>query len=166
MVQRYANLLVFTSDVSLVKLINKKDCDLYRYGRLLILQNVNGQQIDQMCKNIIKILKDIGFAINIEINLKIVDFLDITYNLNNDTYRPYKILNDLLSYINKSSNHPPQIINQLPKIINERLSGNSSNKEIFNSSKYQHKKALRDSGYTNFKFKFNKTTNNQTERNQ
>ena len=61
-----------------------------------------------MRKNIIKIFKDIGFAIDVETNLKIVDFLDITFNLNNGTYKPYK--------------KPPQIINQLPKIINESLS--------------------------------------------
>ena len=73
-----------------------------------------------MRKNIIKIFKDIGFAIDIETNLKIVDFLDITFSLNNVTFRSYKKPNDLLSYINKSSNHPPQIINQLPKIINKR----------------------------------------------
>ena len=41
-----------------------------------------------MHKNIIKIFKDIGFAIDVETNLKIVDFLDITFNLNNDTYKP------------------------------------------------------------------------------
>ena len=103
----------------LEKLINKKNCGLYRDDGLLILRNVNGQQIDQMHKNIIKIFKDIGFAIDVELNLKIVDFLDITFNLNNGTYRPYKKRNDLLLYKNKSSNHPPQIINQLPKIINE-----------------------------------------------
>ena len=45
-----------------------------------------------------KIFKDIGFAID---------------NLNKGTYRPYKKPSDLLSYINKSSSHPPQIINQL-----------------------------------------------------
>ena len=38
-----------------------------------------------MCKNIIKTFKDIAFVINVETNLKIVDFLDITLNLNNDT---------------------------------------------------------------------------------
>ena len=119
-----------------------------------------------MCKSIIKTLKDIGFAIDLETNLKIVDFLDITFNLNNGTYRPYKKSNDLLLYINKSSNHPPQIINQLPKIINERLSRNSSNEEVFNSFKYQYEKALRDSGYTDFKLQFNKTSNNHTKRNR
>ena len=71
-----------------------------------------------MHKNIIKIFKDIGFAINVETILKIVDFLVITFNLNNGTCRCYKKPNDLLLYINKSSNHPSQIINQLPNIIN------------------------------------------------
>ena len=166
----YANLLVFTSYVyilylHLIKLINKKGCGLYRDGRLLILQNVNGQQIDEMRKNIIKIFKDIGFAIGVETNLKIVDFLEIRFNLNIGTYRPYKKPNNLLLYINKSSNYPPQIINQLPKIINECLFRNSSNEEVFNSSKYQYKQALRDSGYTDFKLEFNKTSDNDTKRN-
>ena len=57
-------------------------------------------------------------AINVETNLKIVDFLDITFNSNNDTFRPYKKPNNLLSNINKSSNHRPQINNQLPKTMN------------------------------------------------
>ena len=118
-----------------------------------------------MGKNIIKTFKDFGFAIDVETNLKIFDFLDITFNLNNGTYRPYKKPNDLSLYIKKSSNHPPQIINQLPKIIYERLPRNSSNKEVFNSSKYQYKKALRDSGYTDFKLQFNKTSTTHTKRN-
>ena len=84
-----------------------------------------------MRKSIIKTLKDIGFAIDLETNLKIVDFLDITFNLNNGTYRPYKKSNDLSFYINKSSNHSSQIINQLPKIINKRSFKNSSNEKVF-----------------------------------
>ena len=129
--------LVFFSE-----LINKEDCGLYRDDGLLILRNVNGQQIDRMHKNIIKTFKDIGFAIDVETNLKIVDFLDITFNLNNGTYRPYKKPNDLLLYINKSSNHPPQIINQLPKIINERLSRNSSNEDVLTHLNINTKKPL------------------------
>ena len=164
-VQRYSNLLVFTS-VFLAKLFNKKGCGLYRADGLLILQNVNRQQIDLMLKNIIKIFKDIVFSTDVETNIKIVDFLDITFNLNNGTHRPYQKPNDLLLYIKKSSNHPPQIINQLPKVINKRLSRNPSNEEVFNSSKYQYKKILRDSWYTDFIRKFNKTSNNHTKRNR
>ena len=91
-----------------------------------------------MRKNIIKIFKDFGFQHWRKTNLKIVDFLEITFNLNNGTYKPYKKTNDSLLFINKSSKHPPQIFNQLPKIVNERLSRNSSNEELFNSSKYQY----------------------------
>ena len=100
-----------------------KHCALYRDDGLLILRNVNGQQMDQMRKNIIKTFKDIGFTMDVETNLKIAYFLDITFNLNNGTYRPYKKTNDLLLYTSKSSN-------QLPKIINERLSRSSSNEEV------------------------------------
>ena len=122
----------------LVKLINKEDCGLHRDDGLLILRNVNGEQIDRMRKSIIKTFKDIASAIDIETNLKFVNFLGTTFNLNNGIYRSYKKPDDLLWYINKSSNHPPQIINQLPKIINESLYRNSSNEEVFNSSKYQY----------------------------
>ena len=70
----------------LAKLINKNDCGLYRDDGLLILWNVNGQQIDRVHKKIIKIFKDIGFAIDVETNLKIVDIFGITFDLNNGTY--------------------------------------------------------------------------------
>ena len=73
-------------------------------------------------KNVAKVFKDIGFTINIEINHNFEGFLDITFNLNNGIYRPDKTLNNLLSYIIKSSYHPPQTISHLPKIINELLS--------------------------------------------
>ena len=79
-------------------------------------RNENGQQIDHTRKNI-RIFKDIGFDIDIETNSKEAHFLDITFNLNNGIYKPYKKPNDRLLYINKSSNHPPQIINQLSKLL-------------------------------------------------
>ena len=74
----------------LAKLINKKDCSPYRDDGLLILRNVNGQQIDRRPKNFIKIFKDIGFASDVETNLKILNFLDITFDLKNGIYRSYK----------------------------------------------------------------------------
>ena len=44
------------------------------------------------------------------------------------------------------------------------MSRNSSNEEVFNSSEHQYEKALRRSGYTKFKLKFNKTSTNQPKR--
>ena len=46
-----------------------------------------------------------------------------------------------------------QFMNQLPKIINDCLSRNSSNEEVFSSSKYQYEKAGAD---PDFKFDFGK----------
>ena len=63
--------------------------------------------------------------------------MDLTLNLANDTYRPFKKANELLLEISTSSNHPPQLIKQLPRSISERLSNDSSNEEIFNASKYE-----------------------------
>ena len=68
----------------------------------IYIQNLTSQQIDRM-----RMRTGIGF----ETNLKNVDFLDITFNLSNGKYRVYKDPNNLSSYINKYSNHPPQIIN-------------------------------------------------------
>ena len=94
-------------------IIDKNDCCLYRYDVLLVLRNVNGQQIDRVRKYVIQLSKDIGFLIDIETNLKIVNFLDIrfdlnngtfdlnngTFDLNNGTFKPYKKPNDSLRYI-------------------------------------------------------------------
>ena len=59
------------------------------------------------------------------------------FSLNIGTYKPYK--KHSLLYIKKSLNHPPQM-KQLPRIIRDRLSKNSSNEEVFNESKgeYEH----------------------------
>ena len=63
---------------------------------------------------------------------------------------PHKKPKDLLSNIKKSSGHSPQIINKLPKTINECLYRKSCNKDIPNSSKHLYKKvsdtALSESG--------------------
>ena len=94
----------------LSNIIDKNNYGLYRDDGLLVLRNVNGQKIDGIRKKDIQLFKDSGFLIDIKTNLKIVNFLDITFNLNNGMSKPYKKPNDSLLYIKKSSNHPTQII--------------------------------------------------------
>ena len=130
------------------ELITKENIGLHQHNGLILLQNINSQQTNRLQKRIIKKLQSIGFKIEIVTNLQEVDFLDVTFNLINNTYCPYKKPNDNLPYINTSSNHPPNIIKQLTKTISERLSRNSSSIEIFNSSKLEYKVALKKSGYT------------------
>ena len=73
----------------------------------------------------------------------------IAFNLLDGIYKPYKRPNDRLLYVNTSSNHPPQIIKQLPTSISNLLSNNSSKKQVFDISKGEYEKALRESGYEN-----------------
>ena len=94
---------------------------LYRDDGLILLRNLNGQQMDKKRKTIIKVFDYIGFSIDIQTNLKQVDFLDVTVNLEIGTYRPYKKHNDKLLYIHASSNHPLQITKHLPNSISDRL---------------------------------------------
>ena len=92
----------------------------------------------------------------IQTHLKIISFLDATFNLANSTYRPYKKANDSLLYINISSSHPLQVIKQLQISIGELLMNDSWSEEIFNASKYEYEAALENSGYQQIELLFNK----------
>ena len=56
--------------------------------------------------------------------------------------------------INNLSNYPPHTIKHLPTSINQRLSKNSSKEEIFNKSKANYEKALKDSGFQSTKLDY------------
>lgn len=129
-----------------------------------MLRNANGRHVDIIRKDIIKTFKEIGFQIEITTNLHSVDFLDITFDLNTRTYRPYKKPNDTLLYVNTSSNHPTQILKQLPISISQRLSKNSSSREIFEESMPKYVEALKKSGYKQPTLTFNKQNTNQRNR--
>ena len=139
---------------------------LYRDDGLMVQIYINDKQIDQLYKKIIKIFKEICFKTDIETNLKIVAFLDMTFNLINGSYKPYKKPNDTLLYINKNLNHPPQIMKKLPKIINDRLCKNSSNAEIFHESKVGYETALKGIGSKNVNFKYDLENKNNNRRNR
>ena len=138
----------------LSNLLQREDIGLYRDDGLILLRNTNRQLMERIRKNVIKLFKEIDFEIEIETNLKTVKFLDVTFNLASSTYRPCRKPNDNLLYIHTPSNHPPQIIKHLPDSIEERLSNNSSNEQVFNSAKPEYEKALKDSGYKNVELKY------------
>ena len=92
-------------------------------------------------KTISKIFKDIAFSIDVQTNLKEVDFLDVALNLQNFTYFPQKRPNYNLLYIHSSSHHPTQIIKQLPNSVSVRLSKKSYNQKIFNTVEVEYKDA-------------------------
>ena len=90
----------------LANIIDKNNSGLYHDDELIFLCNVNGQKMDRVRKNVMKIFKEVRFKIEIQTHLKLVNFLDMTFNLANGTYRHYKKANESLLYINTSSNPP------------------------------------------------------------
>ena len=100
-----------------------------------------------MKKRVIKTFKDCGLKIAIKGNLKIVNFLDVTFNLHKSTYKPYVKPDNQPVYINVNSNHPPITIRELPKSIGKGLSELSCNKKIFEKAIPPYNDALKKSGF-------------------
>ena len=71
-----------------------------------------------------------------------------------------------LLYVNTSSNHPPQVVTQLPTLTDKRLSKNSSSIEIFNSAKVEYEIALENSGYHSIKLSYTQTRENKSKQNR
>ena len=140
----------------LSKNYNKKHIGLYRDDGLAIFKNVSGSKAEKIKKEIQKLFKDNQLNITIQSNLKIVNYLDVTFNLSNATYRPFCKTNNEITYIRKESNHPPSILRQIPLSTESRLSKHSSNEKIFKESAQIYQEALKKSGYQ-------KSINNKNE---
>ena len=114
-------------------------------------------------KDIQKLFKDNYLNITtIHCNLKIVNYLDVTFNLSNATYRPFCKPNNEIEYIHKESNHPPTILRQIPLSIESRLSKHSSNKKIFKESTHIYQESLNKSGY-NHQLTYQKSIKNKNK---
>ena len=82
-------------------------------------------QLETIKKSLQKTFKDFGLEIAAESNLKIVNYLDVTLNLNDGSFRPCDKSDDIARYINKELNHPPNLIKHLSASIEKQLSNNS-----------------------------------------
>ena len=116
---------------------------LYRDDGLAVIKGLSGLEIERLKKNVIKTFKDCGLNITIETNLHTVNYLDVTFYLQKDTYLPYRKPDNPPVYINNCSNHPPTVIKQLPKSISKQLSDLSSNEEIFEKTKTAYSDAFK-----------------------
>ena len=64
-----------------------KECiGLYRDDGLAVFKNISGPQAERIRKDITSHFKTNGLNITIQTNFKFVNYLDVTFNLNNGTY--------------------------------------------------------------------------------
>ena len=119
----------------------------YRDDGLSIFKNCSGSQVGKTEKRLQKVFKNNGFDVIIECNMKIVNYLDITFNLNRGIFQPYQKPDNIIQYTHVESNHPSNIIKQISKTIEKSLSQLCSNEKIFNESAPFYEDKLHQSGY-------------------
>ena len=119
---------------------------IYRDDVLGVTRATSRQQ-ERMRQMITKVFSEYGMSITIFINLKKVNFLDITLDLENDIYKPYRKPGDRPLYVHSQSNHPPQVIKNIPAGIERRLIQNSCNEEVFLEAVPDYQNELERCGY-------------------
>ena len=89
---------------------NPSNIGLYRDDGLAVFKSTSGPQSEKIKKTFQKMFKNKGLDIIINCNMKIVNYLDVTLNLNDGSYRP----NEETNYIHVNSDHPTSILKQHP----------------------------------------------------
>ena len=118
---------------------------LYRDDGLAVVRD--RERIDPLVKALHGIVKRHSLGIKIKHSLKSVDFLDLTLHLQSGEYEPFRKEDNIPTYINRGSNHPPNVTNHIPRMIEKMVSGNSSSEAIFNKHKKVYSDTLKQSGY-------------------
>ena len=140
---------------------------LYRDDGLAVFRSTNGRVLDKTRKEFTKVLEELGLKITVQSNLKVVDYLDITLNLESRKYHPYRKPGNDPLYINAKSNHPPSIIKEIQCSTGRRISALSSDRDQFNNAAKVYNQALRTSGYNkNIQYTENTQASQQRKRNR
>ena len=127
---------------SLANKFDKNSVGLYRDDGLVVFKNINGHHADKIREEFHQLFKANGLSLETECNLKTVDYLDITLDLNNGTYEPCCKSNNEIRHVHAKSNHPANILKQLLISIETRLSNLSSNPEIFHEASKHYQNIL------------------------
>ena len=105
----------------------------------------------------------------VKCNLKLVDYLDVTLNLSDGSYKPFHKPNSEINYIHRESNHTSSIIKQSPLSVESRLPKLSSDENVFIQATSVYQESLIRAGY-NHKLSYNNNdeynSNNNTNNNE
>ena len=87
--------------------------------------------------------KDNGLNITVEANVKSVNFLDVTLNLDTCIFCPYMKPNETPLHLHNQSNHPPGILRNIPQSV----TGLTSN--TFKDRFYGHRSTFHNENHPN-----------------
>ena len=119
----------------------------------LAVTNASPRQTEAIKKKMVEVFTRYGLGTTADANLKIVNFLDVTFNLENETFQPFLKPNNIPQYVHNRSNHPPSVLANIPASVNKRLSSISSDEKMFESAAPIYQEAIEKSGYS-YQLKF------------
>ena len=93
---------------TLSRIVDPLQIGLYHNDGILYIPNNEGSKCSSIEKKIKRAFKFLGFKFE---NIKIANFLDVTLNLSDNSYRLFLKTNQHPSYINVNSNHPSSYLN-------------------------------------------------------
>ena len=128
------------------KILPKSDFGTFRDDYIGITGN-NKSTNERTKKKLIKVFQDFGLKITIEMNKTSINFLDVTMNLEDGSYKPFAKLNSHIRYVHSKSDHWSLILKQIPQGIESRLNAISSSEANFNNMKHRYQEALNEAGY-------------------
>ena len=114
---------------------------LYRDDGLGVFRE-SARKTELIKKQICSVFSENGLKITIEANKKVVNFFDVTLDLEKNTYEPYMKPGNTPLYVHSDRNHPPSITKNIPLAINRRLNEISSSKEAFDRAASAYQQAL------------------------
>ena len=130
------------------------DYALYRDDGICAVKG-SRSDVDRIRKQIEKVFKNVGLKLELpKTPAKSVNFLDLNMNLTTGFHAPYRKPSNEPLFINKDSNHPPNIIKEIPRMVAKRLSNNSSNEHIFDNAKHPYIESLKRSGFENVELNY------------
>ena len=88
----------------------RKNVWLGKHRRISGRRFGNYQKQIKTRKELHKVLEQFDLKITAEANLRVVNFLDVTFDLTTGKHKPYRKPNDDPLYIHKLSNHPPTVL--------------------------------------------------------
>lgn len=145
------------------ELVPEINFGIYRDDGLGVHKRLPGPRLDRIRKDIIALFQTWGLKITIDTKLVTVNFLDVTFELHNNSYKPYRKPNDTPVYVNKGSNHPKTVLKEIHNSVNARINSISSTETLFEEAKDIYENALKESGH-NSKLTFEQKTEGRQKR--
>ena len=126
--------------------VREMNTGLYR-DDMLAVTKIKGKDAERLKQRISGIFKSVGLTVKVEVNKRVVNYLNVTLSLLDGSHRDYMKPGNVISYVHVLSNHPPSVTKSIGKGVNHRLNANSSSKEMFDAAKGPYQEALTRSGH-------------------